>query len=88
LDLESSVIIRGPEILLDIERSESQPDGLDRGANIGAELRRMSLLQLLPRHGLRQRHPAVGGVKCAAKRQVEGFDRKLTAMLFLIHLWL
>ena len=37
---------------------------------------------------LRKQHPAVGGVKCAAKRQLEGFDRKLTVMLLPVHLWL
>jgi len=73
--------------LLDIERSESQSDGLGRDANISAELRRISHFQLLPRYELRKQHPAVGGVKCAAKRQVKGFDRKLTAMLLPVHLW-
>jgi hypothetical protein len=71
LDLENSLFIREPQTLLDIERSESQSDRLGRSANIGAELRRTSLLQLLPRHELRKQHPAVGGVKYAAKRQAK-----------------
>ena len=36
---------------------------------------------------LRKQHPAIDGVKCAAKRQVEGFDRKLAVMLLPVHLW-
>ncbi len=88
LDLKNSLFIREPQTLLDIERSESQSDGLGRGANISAELRRISLLQLLPRYELLKQHPAFSGVKCAAKRQVEGFDRKLTVMLLPVHLWL
>ena len=31
---------------------------------------------------------ALGGVKCAAKREVAGFDIKLTVMLIPVHLWL
>ncbi len=88
LDLKNSFFIRKPQTLLDIERSESQSDWLGRGANISAELRRIGLLQLLPRYELLKQHPAVGGVKCAAKRQVEGFDSKLTVMLLPLHLWL
>ena len=88
LNLKKCLLIREPQTLLDIERSESQSDGLGRGTNIGAELRCISLLQLLPRYELRKQHPAVGGAKCAAKRQVEGFDRKLTVMLLPLYLWL
>jgi hypothetical protein len=39
----------------------------------------------LPRHGLRQQHPAVGETKYAAKKKVQGLNRKLTAMLLLVH---
>ena len=88
LDLKNSFFISDPQALLDIERSESQSDWLGRGANISAELRRIGLLQLLQRYELLKQHPAVGGVKCAAKRQVEGFNRKLTVMLLPVHLWL
>ena len=41
-----------------MEKSKSQPYGLSWGANIGAELRRIILLQLLPRYELRKQHPA------------------------------
>ena len=57
--LESdSLFIRNPQRLLDMEKSKSQPYGLSWGANIGAELRRIILLQLLPRYELRKQHPA------------------------------
>jgi hypothetical protein len=85
LDLENSIFILEPQMLLDMERSESQPEELGFGANIGAELRRISILQRLPRDGLRQQHPAAGEIKRAAKRKVQGFDRKLTAMLLPVH---
>lgn len=85
MDLENSIFTLGPQMLLDMERSESQPEEFGFGANIGAELRRISILQLLPRHGLRQQHPAAGEIKCAAKRKVQGFDRKLIAMLLPVH---
>jgi len=71
--------------MLDKEQFESQSYGLGWGANIGAELRRISLLQLLSGNELRKQHPAAGGIKCVAKRQVECFDGKATVMFLAVH---
>jgi hypothetical protein len=33
-------------------------------------------------------HQAVGGVKCSLKKQVKGFNSKMTVMVVPLHLWL